>query len=130
MKVSVKYSKCHSNKKCICAIYLRVDDSFPRYVFSDFCYGSSNTSLDFKYFDNDLINKDVLMRGNFPLLDCNKTINNENNETQWKQINFYQNYFKCAQLAGKGLAVIYFVFNLFVGAIAKYLSQTRILSKA
>ncbi len=84
---------------------MRVDDSFPRYVFVDHCYGKSNRSIEFKYFDNDLIKKDVLTKGNFPLLNCNNTINNESNETHWEKIEKFRYHFQCAQLMGGEFAV-------------------------
>ena len=85
--------------KCNCGIYLRLNDSFPTYAFIDYCLSSANVSNTLKYFDSDLIKRNVLTNGNFPVVDCNSTIDDEKNETTWSKIEPFKKYFKCAKLA-------------------------------
>lgn len=98
--VTSKYKRCknRTDNLCNCAVYMRIDDKNPKYAFIDFCYSNPNTAKELKYFDNDLIQKGVLNTGDFPLLNCNKTISNEWNEKEWLNVSLYQRYFQCAKL--------------------------------
>ena len=99
--ITTKYEKCRLNKnyRCNCAFYMRVNDNIPKYAFIDFCLGNSNSTHELKYFDNGLINNDVLTTGDFPHINCNYTIVNETDENEWKKVQQYKQYFKCAILA-------------------------------
>ena len=94
--VTQKFESCGKNELCNCAVYIRVNDASPRYVFIDHCYAKPEINNKFKYFDESLVNE--LKTDSLPLLECNYTMQNDNNDTEWAQIPLTNNFFKCAKL--------------------------------
>ena len=81
---------------CNCAVYIRIGDKDPRYVFIDHCNASPNANHKFQYFDRSLSNE--LKSDDLPLLDCNYTINNDNSDSEWKAVKKTNSYFQCARI--------------------------------
>ena len=101
MKVTGEYESCGDNsdesKLCQCAVYVRLNDSNPSYAFIDHCGASKIINNRFRYFDNSL-KDDLRKNDNLPLLACDSSLINENDESEWSKIPLEKSYFKCAKL--------------------------------
>ena len=106
--VMSKFRPCfHSEKShyCTCSLYIRVNNADPHFAFIDICNEDDDAieNLKFRFFKDPSI-KD------YPPLNCNKKINDPDNENEWKNIPISFNYFKCAKLeseCNKYMVIIY-----------------------
>ena len=81
---------------CACGLYIRVNDTAPKYTFIDHCHANASVNTQLKYFDAN--EKPALKTGDFPLIDCDSIIYNENDEDEWAKIPVFKDNFKCARL--------------------------------
>lgn len=107
-----QYRTCRytlKKKYCACSLYIRVNNTEPHFAFIDFCEAETTNSLKFKYFNhpNDFNNKTY----EYPLLDCNSTVDNPNSYTEWNKVPTSFKYFQCAKLkssCNKYAVIFYF----------------------
>jgi len=95
-------------KYCTCSLYIRVNNTEPHFAFIDFCQDVTNNGLNFKYFKHPSdIDKDTY---EYPLLDCNATIESPNSYSEWDKVKTSFKYFQCAKLKSSctKYAVIHF----------------------
>lgn len=90
-------NKMNSNKMCACALYIRIDDSDPHYIFLDHCNGNPKAHANgLNYFDNSRVK--AVSKGDIKKVDCSRTIYNDNDEKEWNKIPIFEKYFQCARL--------------------------------
>lgn len=111
----MKYQKCdksldsNGTKLCPCALTLRATDAtYSRYMFVDFCMSNPDLNKKFKYFDESVKYESNLNDGNFPEIDCENTIQDENDLGNWG-VNKSFNYFKCARIKSNNNCKSYLV---------------------
>ena len=114
-KITMKYQKCdkglytNQTKLCPCALTLRATDAtYSRYMFVDYCSSNVDLNKSFKYFDESIKYENALNNGNFPDIDCESTILNEN-DLGYGEVNKSFNYFKCARIMSKTKCPSYLV---------------------
>ena len=76
---------------------MRLNDSNPSYAFIGNCGASKIINNRFRYFDNSL-KDDLRKNDNLPLLACESSLINENDESEWNKIPLEKSYFKCGKL--------------------------------
>jgi hypothetical protein len=97
-KVTGIYRKCKTpvvkkEKLCLCATYIRVlVKGTVHFAYINFCdlYSLKEDYLKFRYYNNNEFN--------YPEINCDYVITDENEENEWKNVPISFGYFKCATL--------------------------------